>query len=176
MYKKGLLTLFTIVTLSFSLSAGEVIDYVDIGIASQKIDNNNFDKGSSLIINAGKENLINDIGLEIEGTFPINKPQATITGVTSSLKFWSMGMYGTYLWKVDKITIKPRLGIVYENIKSAFNTSSTNPTKATDISKIAISGGIGLSYKLTKKYKIYTNYTKFEDDIDHLTFGAEFKF
>lgn len=176
MYKKSLLTLFTIVMLSSTIKADEVVDYVSVGIASQKIDNSNFNKGSSLIINTGKENLINHIGVEIEGSFPISKPKATISGVTSSLKFWSMGLYGTYLWKVDKITIKPRIGIVYENIKSAFNTSNQNPTKPTDTSKIAISGGIGLSYELNKKYKVYTNYTKLEDDIDHLTFGAEFKF
>lgn len=176
MYKKSLFILFTTVILSSAIQAGDVVDYVGVGVAKQKIDNNNFDKGSSLIINTGKENIINNIGIELEGTFPIDKPEATISGVTSSMKFWSMGMYGTYLWKVDKITIKPRLGIVYENIKSAFNSSNSSPTKPTDISKLAISGGIGLSYDLTKKYKIYTNYTKFEDDIDHLTFGAEFKF
>jgi len=99
-----------------------------------------------------------------------------ISGVTSNMKFWSVGMYGTYLWKMDKITIKPRIGFVYENIKSSFNTSNTNPTKSTDVSSVTLSGGIGVNYKLSKEYEIYTNYTKFQNDIDHLTFGAEFKF
>ena len=169
-----LLLLCSFFTISYA--DNKLVDYVGVGISSQKIDNSKFNKGTALTINAGKENSITHLGLEVEGSLQIKKPKATISGVTSDLKFWSMGMYGTYLWKLDDITIKPRLGFVYENIKSSFNTSNTNKTKPTDKSKLALSGGIGISYKISEKTSIYTNYTKFEDDIDHLTFGAEFKF
>ena len=88
-----------------------------------------------------------------------------------------MGMYGTYLWKLDdSFAIKPRFGIVYKNIKSSLNTSNNNPTNKEDENKLSLSAGIGISYKLTEKSELFTNYTKFEDDIEHLTFGAEFKF
>ena len=97
-------------------------------------------------------------------------------GKTDELKFWSMGMYGTYLWSFDKITIKPRIGFLYESIKSSFNTSNSNPLKPVDKNKLSLSGGIGISYEVTHNTKIYTNYTKLETDIDHITFGAEFKF
>ncbi len=170
---------FSIVVL-FLLSNGfaksNIIDYLSIGLANQKIDNKNFNSGKSLILNAGKQNLIKKMGLELEGSIPITKPKATINNKTEDLKFWSMGMYGTYLWNFDKITIKPRVGVLYENIKSAFNKSNTNPTTPTDKSKLTISGGIGISYKITNHTKLFTNYTKMEADIDHITFGAEFKF
>ena len=161
---------------SVSLFANDIVNYIGIGVAKQNVNNKNFDKGSALVITTGKNNIYSNLGLEVEGSVQLNKPSATIGSVTSDLKFWSMGMYGTYLWKIDDITIKPRLGLVYENIKSSFNVSNSNPTKPTDKNKLAITGGIGLSYKITNKTKIYTNYTKFEDDIEHLTFGAEFKF
>jgi len=153
-----------------------LIDYIGLGIASQKVDNKKFDTGTALILNAGKNKLYKNIGMEVEGTLQINKPSATINNLTSDLKFWSMGMYGTYLWKIDSITIKPRLGLVYESIKSSFNTDNDNPTQSINKNKVGLSAGIGISYKLTEKSKLFTNYTKFEDDIDHLTFGAEFKF
>ncbi len=171
LYLLFLCSFFTI-----SHANGKLIDYVSVGVSSQKIDNSKFNKGTTLTVNAGKENTITHLGLEVEGSLQLKKPKATISGVTSDLKFWSMGMYGTYIWKLDDITIKPRIGFVYENIKSSFNTSNTNKTKPTDKSKVALSGGIGISYKLTDKTSIYTHYTKFEDDIDHLTFGAQFRF
>jgi opacity protein-like surface antigen len=161
---------------SSTLLADKVVDYVGIGVAKQSVDNREFSSGSSLIVNTGKDRVADNLGIEIEGTFPLDKPDATISGKKSSMKFWSMGMYGTYIWKINRITIKPRLGLIYENIQSAFNTSNKDKTKPIDRSFVGLSGGVGLSYNLTKKYKIYTNYTKFEDDINHLTFGAEFKF
>jgi len=169
--------LFVILVLFFtSAFAGDLFDYVGIGVASQNIENKAFDTGKAVVLNAGKNNIYDNIGLELESTLQLDKPSAKIGSTVSKLKFWSMGMYGTYLWKIDDITIKPRLGLVYESIKSSFNTSNTNPLKATDTSKVALSGGIGISYNITNKTKLYTNYTKLEDDIDHITFGAEFRF
>jgi len=160
------------------LSASEkyLVDYIGLGLASQRVDNKNFNTGKSLILNAGKEQLYKNIGMEVEGTLQIDKPTATINNLSSDLKFWTMGMYGTYLWKIDSIIIKPRLGLVYESIKSSFNTDDSEPLKSIDKNKVGLSAGIGISYKLTEKSKLFTNYTKYEDDIEHLTFGAEFKF
>ncbi len=151
-------------------------EYASIGISSQKVANDSFSKGKALTINVGKTDLLKSLGVEVEGNIQIKKPKATISNITSKLKFWSMGMYGTYIWKFNKLSIKPRLGFVYEHIKSAFNTKNSNKNSPTNKSQLAISGGIGLSYKITNQTSIYTNYTKFEDDIEHLTFGAEFKF
>ena len=162
------------VVISSTLFASD--NYVSVGVSSQKVKNDSFNKGTALTVNVGKNNIINNLGIEAEASLQLKKPKATIGGVSSDLKFWSMGMYGTYIWKFSDLTIKPRFGFVYENIKSAFNTKNSNKTNPVDKSKLALSGGIGLSYKLTDKTSLYTNYTKFEDDIEHLTFGAEFKF
>ena len=162
------------IIISSSLFASD--SYVSVGISSQKVKNDSFDKGTALTVNVGKNDIINNLGIEAEASVQLKKPKATIGGLSSDLKFWSMGMYGTYIWKLSDLTIKPRVGFVYENIKSAFNTKNTNKTSPVNKSKIALSGGIGLSYKITDKTSLYTNYTKFEDDIEHLTFGAEFKF
>ena len=167
---------YIIFIIFFSSLAFAADSYVGIGISSQKVKNDSFDKGTALTVNIGKNNIIKNLGIEAEANLQLKKPKATIKNISSDLKFWSMGMYGTYIWKFSDLTIKPRLGFVYENIKSAFNTKNSNKTTPIDKSKIAVSGGIGLSYKLTDKTSLYTNYTKFEDDIEHLTFGAEFKF
>ena len=174
-----LLKIFVAVFVLLSTSSyakDKKIDYVSIGIAKQSIDDKYFNKGTSLILNIGKNNIINKIGMEVESSIQIDKPKATINGITNDFKFWSMGMYGTYLWTFEKITIKPRVGLLYESIKSSFNKSNNNPLAPIDKNKISLSGGIGISYKITNSTKVYTNYTKAETDIDHITFGAEFKF
>lgn len=158
--------------------AESYIDYVSVGLAIQDIDNPNFDdgQGSAIVLNAGK-NLYSDIALEVEGTTSISKTEGKIGTLKSDVDFWSLGLYGAYIWKINNLSIKPRIGLVYENIKSTINITDTeNPLTPTDKGDIAVSGGIGLSYHFNENYAVYTNFTKFEDDINHLTFGAEYKF
>ncbi len=158
--------------------AEDYVNYVSVGFAIQDIDNPYFDdgQGTAVILNAGK-NLYSDIALEFEGALSIVKPEGKIGTRKSDVDFWSLGLYGAYIWKVNNLSIKPRIGIVYENIKSTININDTaNPLTPTDKGDVALSGGIGLSYQLGQNYALYSNYTKIEDDINHLTFGAEYKF
>ncbi len=154
------------------------IDYVSVGIALQDVDNSKFDQGGAFVVNAGKD-IYSDMSVEVEGSVGIEKPEAKFNGKTHDVDFWSLGIYGTYIWKVNKLSIKPRLGVVYESIKSTLNVTTNNEaamTTGTNRQDLAVSGGIGIAYDIDKNYKIYTNYTKFEDDMEHLTFGAEYKF
>ena len=155
------------------------IDRVGVALGMQDVINNDkFDKGTALILNAGKD-IYSDIGIEMEGVVALSKPEAKFNNSTHDVDFWSLGLYGTYIWKINRLSIKPRLGVVYESIKSTLNIYTNN--EANMDSKVrkkdlALSGGIGAAYDLTENYKIYTNYTKYEDDIDQITFGAEYKF
>jgi len=171
--------LFASTTL-FAADAGEsYLDRVGVGFAMQDvIKNDKFDAGSALVLNAGKD-IYSDIGLEIEGTIGLTKPEAKFAGQTHDVDFWSLGLYGTYIWKINRLSIKPRLGVVYESIKSTLNIHTNSDAMGdskTYKKDIAISGGIGAAFDLGDNYTIYTNYTKFEDDINQLTFGAEYKF
>ncbi len=154
------------------------IDYMSVGVALQDVDNSKFDQGGAFVVNAGKD-IYNDMSVEVEGSVGIKKPEAKFNGKTHDVDFWSFGVYGAYIWKVNKLSIKPRLGVVYESIKSTLNVTTNNEAAmgvGTNRQDLAVSGGIGIAYDIDKNYKIYTNYTKFEDDMDHLTFGAEYKF
>ncbi len=168
---------------STALSAGDVssesyLDRVGVGFAMQDVTNDKFDTGTALVLNAGKD-IYSDMGIELEGTVGLSKPEAKFNGKTHDVDFWSLGLYGTYIWKINKLSIKPRLGVVYESIKSTLNIHTNNDAlmESKTIRKdLALSGGIGAAYDLTENYKIFTNFTKFEDDINQLTFGAEYKF
>ncbi len=167
---------------STTLSADEVnesyLDRVGVGLALQDVTNDKFDTGTALVLSAGKD-IYSDMGIELEGTVGLTKPEAKFNGSTHDVDFWSLGLYGTYIWKINKLSIKPRLGVVYESIKSTLNIHTNNEALMNSkvIKKdLAISGGIGAAYDLNENYKIYTNFTKFEDDINQLTFGAEYKF
>ncbi len=172
-----------LLSLGMSAHAGDTaqnyIDRVGVGFAVQDVPNNDkFDPGTALILNAGKD-IYSDMSVEIEGAVGLTKPEAKFNGKTHEVDFWSLGLYGTYIWKINKLSIKPRIGVVYESIKSTLNIHTNN--EANMESKVrkkdlALSGGIGAAYDIGENYKIYTNYTKYEDDIDQLTFGAEYKF
>ena len=175
--------LAALLSLGLSAYAGDMqesyIDRVGVGVAIQDVPNNDkFDTGTALILNAGKD-IYSDMGVELEGAVALNQPKAKFNGKTHDLDFWSLGLYGTYIWKLNKLSIKPRIGIVYESIKSTLNIYTNDETAMNSKVRkkdLALSGGIGAAYDLSENYKIYTNYTKYEDDIDQLTFGAEYKF
>jgi len=154
------------------------IDHVGVALGMQDVTNDKFDPGTALILNAGKD-IYSDMGIEMEGVVGLQKPEAKFNGRTHDVDFWSLGLYGTYIWKVNKLSIKPRLGVVYESIKSTLNiytNDEANMDSKVRKKDLAISGGIGAAYDIGENYKIYTNFTKYEDDIDQITFGAEYKF
>ncbi len=174
--KKTVTTILISLSLISGAHAEEYIDYVSVGLALQNIDNKNFDDGLAIVANVGK-NFYGDMALELEGATSIQKIEASADNTRADVDFWSIGIYGAYIWKINNLSIKPRLGIVFENIKSTINIKDPeNPFTPTEKSDIAISGGIGLSYQFGQNYAVFTNYTKFEDDINHLTFGGEYKF
>ncbi len=174
--KKTVTTILISLSLLSHAHAEEYIDYVSVGLALQNIDNKHFDDGLAIVANAGKS-FYGDMALEFEGATSLQKIEAKAGDRKSDVDFWSIGIYGAYIWKINKLNIKPRLGIVFENIKSTINIKDPeNPFTPTEKSGIAISGGIGLSYQFSQNYAVFTNYTKFEDDINHLTFGGEYKF
>ncbi|OQX74070.1 MAG: hypothetical protein B6D59_03690 [Campylobacteraceae bacterium 4484_4] len=160
---------------SFAANADDYIDYVSIGLGIQDIDNSNFDTGAALVVNAGKS-VFYDVGVEVEGCMSVSKAEGEYNGVKDDLDFWSLGIYGTYVWKLDRISIKPRVGLVYVSEKSDLNIHSGDPLAKTDKKKIEMSAGIGVAYKMGENYSLFTNYTRYEDEINQINFGAEFKF
>jgi outer membrane receptor protein involved in Fe transport len=179
---KKLLTA-SLLTLSLATAshADSFLDYFGLGLALQDVSSPNFDNGTAIVINGGKS-LYQGIGLEFEGTASIQKMEGSFNGLKDDVDFWSVGMYSTYIWKLGNLSIKPRIGLIYDSIKSDIDINSPKVAvpgtlyEGTDKSGLGLSAGIGLAYQLSESYNVYTNYTRMEDDIDHLTFGAEFKF
>ncbi|HIP03063.1 MAG TPA: hypothetical protein EYG75_06070 [Campylobacterales bacterium] len=163
-----------------NVQAESYIDYVSVGLAIQTLqDSSNEDlspllsdeRGVAVVLTAGK-NLYEDVALEFEGSASVAKPEWSFSdGRSDEVDFWSLGLYGVYIWNLNNLSIKPRIGLVYENIKSTIDG-----LPLIDKADMIISGGIGLTYEFNHNYAIYSNFTKFEDDINHLTFGAEYRF
>jgi opacity protein-like surface antigen len=203
--KKLLTASLLAASLATASHAGSYLDYLGFGLALQDVNSPNFDNGTALVINGGTA-LYQGFGVEFEGTASIQKMEGSYAGITDEMDFWSLGMYSTYIWKLGNLSITPRLGLIYDSLKSdvgfdrpqtqaATTTQTTTQTatgetttqttvqqEATTLSQgidkngLGLSIGIGLSYELGENYNIYTNYTRMEDDISHLTFGAQFKF
>lgn len=179
--KKLLTASLLTASLLTTAQADSFLDYFGLGLALQDVTSPNFDNGTALVINGGKS-LYQGIGVEFEGTASIQKMEGSFNGLKDDIDFWSIGMYSTYIWKLGNLSVKPRIGIVYDSIKSDIGINTPKVAvpgtlyTGTDKSGIGLSAGIGLAYQLSENYNVYTNYTRIEDDIDHLTFGAEFKF
>ncbi len=181
--KKFLSALLVVAALTASAEAESegFMDYIGLGIALQDVDSPNFDNGTALVVTGGK-NLYEGLGMELEGSGSISKMEGKFNGVKDDIDFWSLGMYSTYIWKLGNFSIKPRIGVIYRSLKSNIDIHAPKVPvvgttyQTTDITGMGMSAGIGFSYTLGENYNIYTNYTKIEDELDHLTFGAEFKF
>jgi len=179
--KKFITALSLTASLALTAQADGFLDYVGVGVALQNIDSPNFDDGTAVVVTGGK-NLYYGIGMEMEGTTSISKMEGKFNGIKDDIDFWSLAMYSTYIWKLGNLHIKPRVGIVYRSIKSNIDIDAPKVPvvgtiyQKTNVSGMGMSAGIGFSYDLGKGYNIYTNYTKIEDELDHLTFGAEYKF
>ncbi len=180
--RKSLVHFTLFVSLASSLHAGNFLDYIGLGIALEDAtDSPNFDTGTALVLTTGK-NIYENISLEAEATTSIDKMDGKFNGIRDDLNFWSFGFYSTYLWKLGNLSIKPRVGLIYRSLKSEIDIHSPkypeNDTvyQNTDITKLGLSGGFGLHYELGKHYNIYTNYTKYEDELELISFGAEYKF
>jgi len=182
--KKMFTALLVSVSITTHALAENYVDYVSVGVAMQTLQNPtnpnfndlNFDdeKGLAIVLNAGKM-LYSDIALEFEGSASVSQTQWKLGANTGDVDFWTLGLYGAYIWRINNLSIKPRVGVVFENIKSTIKLS-TSTIKPNDKSDIGLSGGVGMTYNFNENYAIYSNYTKFEDDMNHLTFGAEYKF
>lgn len=178
--KKMISTAAICLSMLTTVQAEDYIDYVSVGLAIQTLQNSSNEdlnsllddeRGAAIVLTAGK-NIYEDVALEFEGSASVAKAEWNLSdGRSDEVDFWSLGLYGVYIWKINNLSIKPRIGLVYENIKSTIGALSL-----IDKADLALSGGIGLSYNFGQNYAIYSNYTKFEDDINHLTFGAEYKF
>ena len=179
--KKLLTASLLTISLVTAAQAESIIDYVGVGLALQDVNSPNFNNGTALVITGGKS-FYQSFGMEFEGTASIQKMEGTFNGIKDDIDFWSIGMYSTYIWKLGNLSVKPRMGIIYDNIKSNINIESPKIPVAgvqyqgTNINSLGLSAGVGLAYRLGANYNVYTNYTRMEDDISHLTFGAEFKF
>jgi hypothetical protein len=128
------------------------------------------EKGMAIVLNTGK-NLFDDVSLEFEGTASVSQTEWSLNDQRTDVDFWSLGLYGAYIWRINNLSIKPRIGLVYENMEATLGLTSLK-----DTADMGLSGGVGLSYQFNHNYSIYSNFTKFEDDMNHLTFGAEYKF
>ncbi len=179
--KKVLSASLLAVSLTSVLHAESFFDYLGFGLALQDVSSPNFDNGTAIVVNGGKS-FFGGFGMELEGTTSVQKMEGSFNGLQDDINFWSLGMYSTYIWKLGNLSVKPRIGLVYDSIKSDIdiNAPKTPVTgelyTGTDKSGLGLSAGIGFAYQLGENYNVYTNYTRIEDDIDHLTFGAEYKF
>ena len=190
--KKLLVTSLLTAILTSTMQADGYKSYFGLGVAMQNVENPNIDNGAAVVVNGGRS-FYRGLGLEVEGTMSVRKMEGDYSVLNQALNrstlrdeidFWSVGMYSTYVWKLGNISVKPRVGVLFESIKSDNLTLEEKKTSsaviakgpATDKNGLALSAGIGFAYEFGENFDIYTNYTRIEDEINHLTFGAKFKF
>ena len=169
-----------------ALQASDSINYLDMGTKVQNTNKQKQTKSTTLVVHTGIASLYHGAGVELEGSMSLQNIEDKERLINDTADYWTVGMYSTYIWELGNVRIKPRVGLHYENV--ALNTIKTNSKrnrsqakKSTSDKKIeqdtlGVSAGIGLTYQLGNHANVYTNFTRYEDDANHLTFGAEYRF
>jgi len=147
------------------------IDYVGAQLGISDIDG--FDNGLALIVNAGKE-LREVPGLALEGEFTttITSPEAEVAGVDAEASYWTLAGYGVYAFPVtQQFAVRGRLGALYENVDVEVSGGSDESDN-----EFGLSLGVGASFAMSQRMNVVAEYTRIEEDINHLSAGVQFRF
>ena len=147
------------------------IDYMGTQLAISDVDG--FDNGLSLVVTGGKE-LATVPGLALEGEFSttISKPEAEIGGVNADVSYWTLAGYGAYSFPVSQqVAIRGRLGLLYENVDVNVTGASVD-----DDDEFGVSLGLGATFQVSPRINAIAEYTRVEEDVNHLSAGVQFRF
>ena len=149
--------------------------YVGGGVALQDVDT--FDDGVALSLR-GAVGLPGALGNGIPGVFSVEgEITRTIVSPERDLPFpatgeaevdiTTLGGYGVYTYPVDRIRLRGRVGVIYEDIAvDGFD----------DDSEVGLSLGVGAGFMVTRQVELAANYTYIEDDVEHLGINALYHF
>ncbi|MFA5529112.1 MAG: outer membrane beta-barrel protein [Thiohalomonadaceae bacterium] len=148
-------------------TGGGVIDYFTGQLVWADVDD--FDEALALALTAGK-NIAPNFYLEGELTTTISDAEAEGAGDDIELSYWSFGAYGVYALPLGQdFALRGRLGGVYISADDEGGDSGLDD-------EFNVSFGVGGIYDLTPRLNLVAEYTRMDEDINHLSAGVQFKF
>jgi opacity protein-like surface antigen len=147
------------------------IDYVGAQLAISDIDG--FDNGLALVLNAGKE-LNNLPGLAVEGelTTTVSSPEADIGGISAEASYWTLAGYGVYTIPLNQqVGLRGKVGALYENVDVDVSGAGDESDD-----EFGLSLGVGATFRMSPKMNLIAEYTRIEEDVNHLSAGVQFRF
>ena len=171
--------------LSALLSTGAVAGdmYGSVGAALTSV--GAYDNGVSIVATAGMkmDRVVPNFAVELEVAQTIVDPSYSWSGFnykyTQDISVLSIGAYAVYNFKVPNtpITVKPRLGLSFENYTFEYSNSNNNILGGyeADYTDTSLSYGLGVSYPFSDKLTAFIDYTD-KGLSDNLTAGIGMAF
>lgn len=117
----------------------------------------------------------------VEGEFtttisnPENSQTTPFGTISEELSYYTLAGYGVFNHPVTPtITLKGRVGLLYESLKAKVNYLGARST-STD-TNLKVSFGVGAVFDIQKQVDIIAEYTVIESDISHLSAGVQWNF
>ena len=160
--------LLSTVAISAVLSTGAIAGdiYGSVGAALTTL--SAYDSGVSIVGTAGMklDNILPNFAVEVELSQTVVDPSASWAWSDLDMSIFGVGAYAVYNFKIPNtpITIKPRLGLNYENISYDYANNYSRYRNdiyrwEADYSDTSLSYGLGVTYPLNNKLTVYADYT-----------------
>jgi len=170
--KKILSTLAISAILSTGATAGEI--YGSIGGAITSV--SYLDSGMSIVATAGMkmDQIIPGFAVEIEASQTVVDPSHSYLSSDWDWSIFGLGAYAVYNVKIPNspITIKPRLGLNYQNWTYDNKVSTFGGAESSDV---ALSYGLNVSYPIGSNLNAYIDYTD-KGSSDNIGLGVGMSF
>lgn len=172
--KKSLLVLATSAALGLAAapalaqqSHGSVVDYLSGQLLWADVDG--FDNALGIALTAGKT-LAPNFYVEGELTTTLNDAKAKGAGGDIKLSYWTIGAYGVYALPVGQnFALRGRLGGVYIDADSKGGSSGLD-------NEFNVSFGIGGIFDVSPSMNVIAEFTRMDEDVNHLSAGVQLKF
>jgi hypothetical protein len=148
---------------------GPIVDYVTGQLVWSDIED--FDEALALAIAAGKTFTPN-FSVEGEITTTLSAAEAEGDNGDTEVTYWTAGVYGVYVLPVGQnFALRGRLGGLYRDAEVDNGGDSD-----LDDDEFGVSFGVGGLYDLSSRLNVVAEYTRIDDDINHISAGVQLKF
>lgn len=148
-------------------AGGGFVDYVSGQLVWADVDD--FDEALALALTAGK-NIAPNFYVEGELTTTLSEAEAKGNGGDIELTYWTFGAYGVYALPVGQnFALRGRLGGVYINADDEGGDADLDD-------ELNVSFGVGGIYDLSPRLNVIAEYTRMDEDINHISAGLQLKF
>lgn len=162
----------------------QAFDYATAQVAISDV-NSAFDNGLSLVLTGGKDLMKSrtGMGFSIEGEFTksIVNPEYdyrwSTWNDTLEIDYYTLGGYGVVSFPLTpQFALRGKAGLLYKDVDWDMTDFRDGTVRTYNDDGIEFTAGAGAVFKVSSALNLIAEYTVIDENIDHLSAGAQFRF